>query len=144
MTDLSSDTLDRRIRSSFERQSMMATLGVRLLSVSPGGCVLRAPIAAHVLQQQGAAHAALAFALGDSAAGYAALSLMPEGVEVMTVEMKINLLAPAIGEALEAIGRVVRTGRRLSVVSAEVFAVTGAVRKSVALLQGTMIPVDPG
>ena len=85
----------------------------------------------------------LAFMLGDSAAGYAALSLMPEGREVMTVEMKINLLAPAIGDTLEAIGEVVRAGRRLTVVRAEVFALTGDTRKSVALLQGTMIPVDP-
>ena len=96
-----------------------------------------------MLQQHGAAHAGLAFMLGDSAAGYAALTLMPEGVEVMTVEMKINLMAPAVGEALEAVGSVERTGRRLSVVRAEVVAVTGGRRKTVALLQGTMIPVDP-
>ena len=71
------------------------------------------------------------------------MSLMPESREVMTVEMKINLLAPAIGDTLEAIGEVVRAGRRLTVVRAEVFALTGDTRKSVALLQGTMIPVDP-
>jgi len=133
-----------RVRNSFTRQSMMVTMGAQLVRLSPGHCVIRADIAPHLLQQHGAAHAGLAFTLGDSAAGYAALSLMSAEVEVMTVEMKINLLAPAVGEALEAIGQVVRAGRRLSVVSAEVFALTGNSRKTVALLQGTMIPVDAG
>lgn len=141
MPDPDETPLARRVRASFDRQSLMVTLGARLVTVAPGRCLLRAPIAAHVLQQHGAAHAALAFALGDSAAGYAALSQMPDEAEVMTVEMKINLLSPAVGEALEAEGRVVRAGRRLTVVSAEVFALTGAARKPVALLQGTMIPV---
>lgn len=137
-------TAETRIRDSFARQTMMKTLKARMESVGQGHCVLSAPIAAHVLQQHGAAHAALAFALGDSAAGYAALSTMPDGVEVMTVEMKINLLAPAFGDSLEAEGHVVRAGRRLTIVTAEVFAVTGTSRKPVALLQGTMIPVEPG
>lgn len=135
--------LETRVRASFDRQTMMQTLGARMVAIAPGCCTLRAAIAGHVLQQHGAAHAALAFALGDSAAGYAALSLLPEGTEVMTVEMKINLMAPALGESLEAVGTVARAGRRLSVVTAEVFALTGSTRKSVALLQGTMIPVDP-
>lgn len=141
MPDPDESPLARRIRASFERQSMMATLGARLTHVEPGLCRIGAPVAAHVLQQHGAAHAALAFALGDSAAGYAALTRMPEDAEVMTVEMKINLLSPAVGEALEAEGRVVRAGRRLTVVSAEVFSLGPAGRKPVALLQGTMIAV---
>lgn len=130
-----------RVRVSFSQQSMMATVGATLIDVEPGRCVLRAPIGAHVLQQHGAAHAGLAFMLGDSAAGYAALTLMPRDAEVMTVEMKINLMAPAVGDALEAVGTVVKSGRRLSVVQAEVFALSGAHRKTIALLQGTMIPV---
>ena len=133
-----------RVTDSFNRQPMMQTLGARLALLEPGRCVIRAAIAPHVLQQHGAAHAGLAFTLGDSAAGYAALSLMAADAEVMTVEMKINLLAPAIGDTLEAVGRVMRAGRRLSVVTAEVFALTGDARKSVALLQGTMIPVEAG
>tara|TARA_R110002073_G_scaffold100197_2_gene228295 strand:+ start:8235 stop:8681 length:447 start_codon:yes stop_codon:yes gene_type:complete len=131
----------RRVRTSFSQQSMMATLGATLADADRGRCVLRAPIGAHVLQQHGAAHAGLAFMLGDSAAGYAALTLMPHDAEVMTVEMKINLMAPAVGDALEAVGTVVKSGRRLSVVQAEVFALSGAHRKTIALLQGTMIPV---
>ncbi len=81
------------------------------------------------------------FALGDSAAGYAALSMMPPGSEVLTVEMKINLIAPAAGQRLIAEGEVIRSGRRLSVVRATVLAedATGD-RKPTAILQGTMIP----
>ncbi len=135
---------ETRIRDSFARQTMMTTLGVTILDLGVGSCVLSAPVAPHLLQQHGAAHAALAFALGDSAAGYAALSTMADGAEVMTVEMKINLLSPALGDRLEAVGEVSRAGRRLTVVRAEVFAVSGAARKPVALLQGTMIPVEPG
>lgn len=135
--------VDARLFDSFKRQTMMTTIGAQMLHADRGRCLLRAPIGAHLLQQHGAAHAGLAFMLGDSAAGYAALSLMPADVEVMTVEMKINLMAPAVGESLEAIGEVLRAGRRLTVVRAEVFALTGATRKSVAVMQGTMIPVAP-
>jgi uncharacterized protein (TIGR00369 family) len=131
-----------RIQSSFDRQTMMQTFGATMLAAADGRCVIRAPILPTVRQQQGAAHAALAFGLGDSAAGYAALTLLPEEFEVMTVEMKINLLAPAVGDALEATGEVIRAGRRITVVRAEVVALDGPRRRSVALLQGTMIPVD--
>jgi uncharacterized protein (TIGR00369 family) len=134
--------IDKRIADSFDRQSMMTSLQARLLSAYAGRCVITAPLLPAYRQQHRAAHAAVAFALGDSAAGYAALSLMEEGQEVMTVEMKINLLAPALGEGLEAVGEVLRAGRRLTVVRAEVMALQGDARKTVALLQGTMIGVE--
>ncbi|MEZ5751461.1 MAG: PaaI family thioesterase [Paracoccaceae bacterium] len=130
-----------RIEDSFGRQTMMRTMGAALQVVAPGEVQVTAPIADHLLQQHGAAHAGMAFTLGDSAAGYAALSLMPADAEVMTVEMKINLLSPAVGDRLLAIGKVVRAGKRLSVVQAEVFAIKDDSRKAIALLQGTMIPV---
>ncbi|RCW85019.1 PaaI family thioesterase [Paracoccus lutimaris] len=133
--------LDARIRASFDRQTMMQTLGASLASVTPGQVTITAPILPTVLQQHGAGHAGLAFSIGDSAAGYSALSLMPEGAEVMTVEMKINLMSPAIGERLVAEGRVIRPGRRIMVVAVDVWAETGDTRKHVAMLQGTMIPV---
>lgn len=94
-------------------------------------------------QQQGHGHAALTFALGDTAAGYAALSVMPEGAEVLTAEIKINLLAPAQGDRLVAEGRVIKPGRRLVVVQADVFAETADARRQIALLTGTMVPVMP-
>lgn len=130
-----------RIRDSFQRQTMMQTLGATLLEVAPGRIIIAAPILPTSLQQHGAGHAGLAFSIGDSAAGYAALSLMPEGAEVMTVEMKINLMSPAIGDRLVAEGRVIRPGRRIMVVAADVWAETAEGRKHVAMLQGTMIPV---
>ena len=132
---------EARIRASFGRQTMMQTLGAALVSIAPGQVSIRAPILPGCLQQHGAGHAGLAFSIGDSAAGYAALSLMPDGAEVMTVEMKINLLSPATGDHLIAEGRVIRPGRRILVVAADVWAVTGTERKQVAMLQGTMIPV---
>ncbi|WP_127109427.1 PaaI family thioesterase [Pararhodobacter zhoushanensis] len=133
--------IEAAARASFASQTMMQTMGAALIETGPGRCVIRAPIAPHLKQQHGAAHAGLAFTIGDSAAGYAALTLMGLESDVMTVEMKINLLSPAIGDALEAVGEVVRAGKRLTVVRAEVFALTGENRKSIALLQGTMIPV---
>ncbi|KGJ11333.1 PaaI family thioesterase [Paracoccus versutus] len=133
--------LESRIRASFDRQSMMRTLGARLESVGPGQVAIAAPILPGSLQQHGAGHAGLAFSIGDSAAGYAALTLMPAEAEVMTVEMKINLMSPATGDRLVAEGRVIRPGRRILVVAANVWAETGDRRKHVAMLQGTMIPV---
>lgn len=135
--------LIQRIEDSFQRQSFMQTIGARLDSASPGHCTLSAPIANHLLQQHGAGHAGLTFALGDVAAGYAALSLMPEGAEVMTAEIKINLLRPAIGDRLEARGEVLKAGARLVIVKADVFALDGESRKMIATLLGTMVPVAP-
>ena len=132
---------EARIRDSFARQTMMQTLGAELAGVSEGRVEITAPVLPSSLQQQGAGHAALTFAIGDSAAGYAALTMMPDDVEVMTVEMKINLMSPAIGDRLIAEGRVIKPGRRITVVAAEVWAETGGRRKQVALLQGTMIAV---
>ncbi|MBL4915867.1 PaaI family thioesterase [Szabonella alba] len=133
-----------RIRQSFAAQSLMETLQARITALEPGRVEITAPILPGGRQQQGAGHAGVTFALADTAAGFAALSLMPEDREVMTVEAKINLLAPALGEALIARGRVVKAGRRLSVVTAEVFARAGERETCIAILQGTMIPVDGG
>lgn len=133
--------IEAKIRDSFARQSMMATLGASIQSVMEGEVVISAPIGPGVLQQQGFAHAAMAFALGDSAAGYSALTVMPAEAEVLTAEMKINLLAPGSGDRLEARGHVIRAGRRLVVVGATVVAVDGDVRRDIAVLQGTMVPV---
>lgn len=134
-----------RIRASFARQAMMASFGATIVALGPGFCRIGAPVLAMARQQQGFGHAALTFALGDTAAGYAALSLMPGDAEVLTVEMKINLIAPAAGPALVAEGRVVRAGRRLTVVTAEVMTGDrGAGGRTVALLQGTMIAVPGG
>lgn len=133
--------MEDRIRSSFARQSMMQTLGAEIASVSTGKVVITAPILPGSRQQHDVAHAALSFAIGDTAAGYAALTVMPEDHEVMTAEMKINLLAPGAGDMLRATGRVIKPGRRLVIVTAEVHALTKGEEKLIALLQGTMVPV---
>lgn len=133
-------TIDR-ITRSFASQTMMQTLGARLAGVSPGEVRIEAPILPGLRQQQGFGHAGLTFSLGDSAAGYAALSLMPPDRDVLTAEIKINLLAPAVGDLLMATGRVIKPGRRLMVVSAEVHAQQGDTLTLIAILQGTMVPV---
>jgi uncharacterized protein (TIGR00369 family) len=129
------------IAASFARQGLMRTLDARIDRIAPVAscCRCRSPPPAG--QQHGFAHAGATFALGDSAAGYAALSLMDPGAEVLTVEMKINLIAPASGQRLLAEGEVVKPGRRLFVVRATVRSEgeDGALR-DVALMQGTMIP----
>ncbi|MFB2530665.1 PaaI family thioesterase [Paracoccus sp. p4-l81] len=120
---------------------MMETLGGQIVDLAPGTCTLAAPILPGARQQHGVGHAGLTFTLGDTAAGYAAATLIPEGQDVMTAEIKINLLRPAEGARLIAIGRVVKPGRKLVVVTAEVFAEnTDGARKLIAILQGTMIP----
>ena len=144
MTEPDDGARAAKLRASFARQSLMATFGAELTAIRPGECEIAAPILPLARQQHDVGHAGLTFALGDTAAGYAALSLMPEEAEVMTAEMKINLLAPAAGERLIAIGRVAKAGRRLTVVTAEVFAETGASRRLIAILQGTMVPVGAG
>ncbi|SIO56396.1 uncharacterized domain 1-containing protein [Rhodovulum sp. ES.010] len=131
------------VAESFARQAMMQSLQADIRSLAPGMVEIAAPILPTFGQQQGMAHAAVSFALGDSAAGYAALSLMEPRVEFVTAEMKIQLLAPARGQRLVARGEVVRPGRRLTVVRADVHAEDGGERRNVATLLGTMVPVSP-
>lgn len=130
-----------RITASFAAQSMMATLGAELLEITPGLVRITAPILPGTRQQQGFGHAGLTFSIGDSAAGYAALTMLPLDREVVTAEIKINLLAPARGERLIATGRVIKPGKRLCVVTAEVHAEEGRKSTLIAILQGTMVPV---
>lgn len=135
-------TIDDRIRASFARQSLMRTFGASVVTVEPGSVTIRAPIVEGARQQQGYAHAGLTFALGDTAAGYAALTLLAADQEVLTAEIKINLLAPGAGDHLLARGRVLKPGRRLVVVASDVFAVLAdGTETHVAALQGTMVPV---
>ncbi len=138
-----SPEIDAKVRASFAKQSMMQTMGATVADVSDGSVTLVAPVLTSCQQQHGFGHAALTFGLGDSAAGYSALSVMPLEAEVLTSEMKIHLLAPAQGERLEAVGKVIKPGKRLVIVQAEVFAIEGTKRTQIALLTGTMIPILP-
>lgn len=132
---------ERRIHASFAAQAMMITLGARLVSIAAGEAQIEAPILPGSRQQHGFGHAGLTFAIGDSAAGYAALSVMADSDEVLTSEMKIHLLAPAKGDLLIAKGRVIKPGRRLVIVQADVYAVEAGAQTHIALLTGTMVPV---
>ena len=132
----------KKIQSSFDAQSMMATLKASLVHVSMGQVVITAPILEGSRQQHGFAHAGMTFAMGDSAAGYAALSVMALEDEVLTAEMKINLIAPARGDIMRATGRVIKPGRRLVVVGADVHMVTDNSESLIAVLQGTMVPIQ--
>ena len=131
-----------RVRRSFERQGMLRHLGVVLLRAEPGLCELALPYGERVTQQQGSFHGGALGTLADVAGGYAALTVAPEGMEVVTVEYKINLLAARQGGELRATGRVVRAGQRVIVATAEIVHVDGEGRTTpCTLMQQTLVPV---
>jgi uncharacterized protein (TIGR00369 family) len=131
---------EAKVRDSFAKQTFMATLGATLARVAPGEVTIALPVREALAQQHGSVHAGAVASVLDSAAGYAALSLMPAGAAVVSVEFKVTPLEPAAGERIEARGRVVRSGRTLSVCTAEAWALdaTGN-EKLVATLLGTMM-----
>lgn len=134
--------IEERIRSSFAKQGLMATLGANLGSVEPGKVEIVLIPGPAVSQQHGFVHAGAVSAIADSAAGYAGLSLMPPGRGVLTTEFKINLVAPAIGERIIARGEVVKSGRTLTLAQAKVFAEAGGKEKLVALLTATLMAIE--
>jgi uncharacterized protein (TIGR00369 family) len=127
------------VRASFARQALMATLDAALTAVRPGEVEVSMPCAPHVAQQNGFVHAGAVASIADAANGYAAWSLAPAGTDVLAVEFKINLMAPARGERIVAHGRVLRPGRTLTVCLAEVIAHDGARRTPVATMLSTLV-----
>jgi len=127
------------VRDSFARQPAMATLGATLERVAPGEVDIGLPFAAALCQQNGFLHAGVVAAIADSANGYAAFSLAPPGTDVLAVEFKINLMAPAKGDRFAARGRVLRPGRTLTVCLAEVIGFDGAEKSVVATMLSTLI-----
>lgn len=138
---MTAEEQQERVRSSFAKQGLMTTLGATLTSVAPGMVEIALRPHAAISQQHSFVHAGAVSAIADSAAGYAALSLMPAGTGVLTTEFKINLLAPAAGERIIARGRVVKAGRTLTLAQAEVFASSGGQEKLIALLTATLMAV---
>jgi uncharacterized protein (TIGR00369 family) len=128
-----------RVEESFARQTFMTNLGVRIADLSPGRCVLEMDRRADLCQQHGYVHAGVTTTLADTAAGYASFSLMPKGSSVLTSELKINLLNPAAGDTLVAVAEVVKPGRTLTVVKADVYGVSGADRTHVSTMLATMM-----
>lgn len=109
-----------RVRASFARQGAMSLLGAELAVLEPGYCEIHLPFRVELSQQHGYFHAGVTSTVADSAGGYAGYTLMPADSEVLTVEFKMNLLAPASGEVLIARGHVVRPGRTLVVTQVDV------------------------
>lgn len=132
---------DRRVRDSFTRQRFMETLGATVESVGDGTVVLRLPVREALTQQHGFMHAGAIATLADSACGYAALTKMPPDAAVLSIEFKVNMLAPAVGEALVARAEVIRAGRTIMVCRSDVYAVKGGEEKLIAAMQGTMMVV---
>ncbi len=137
--DVPDPRFERRVRDSFARQGIMTHIGADLTVVEPGRCEIRLGYGEHLSQQHGFFHGGVVSTIADSAGGFAAFTLMPADVGVLTVEYKLNLTAPARGELLIAVGEVVRPGRTLTVTRAEVFAVEDGHRRSCALMQQTMM-----
>lgn len=111
-----------RVHASFARQKMMQTIKAKLMSVDPGVVEIELPFQENLTQQHGFLHAGAVATIGDTACGYAALSLASANMAVLTVEYKINLVAPAKGNKLVARGRVTRPGRTITVCSGDIFA----------------------
>jgi uncharacterized protein (TIGR00369 family) len=137
-----SPEVHKRIQDSFDQQGLMSHLGARISHIAPGRVHIVLPARREVTQQHGYFHAGATSAIADSAGGYAAYTLFPEDCDVLTVEYKINLLAPALGDHIEAIGTVLKSGRTLTVCQLEVHAVQDGRRKLVANGQQTLIRVN--
>lgn len=130
---------EAKVRASFARQTVMQTIGARLAAVGPGQCEIELQYRPDLCQQDGYLHAGITTTIADSAAGYAAFSLMPPGASVLTVEFKVNLMAPAAGQRFLARGTVINPGRTLIVVAADVVAETRGEPKVVAQMLATMM-----
>jgi len=132
---------ESRVRASFARQEAMKTLGIEIVRLDPGEIELTMPYARAYTQQHGFVHAGIIAAALDSACGYAAFSLMPAEAAVLTVEFKINLLAPARGERFSFRSRVVKAGRTLSVCEGRAMALDRGGEKPVATMTCTVMAI---
>jgi uncharacterized protein (TIGR00369 family) len=135
------EAFEKKVRDSFGRQAFMSTIGAEMVSVSRGTVEIRFPFSTELTQQNGFVHAGAVTSILDSACGYAALSVAPPGSEVLSVEFKVNLLSPAIGESFVARASVKRGGKRLAVCSADAFAVRAGEEKLIATMLATIMNI---
>lgn len=133
---------EARVRASFARQGFMALIGAEIVALSPGRCTIAVAARPDLCQQRGFLHGGVTAAIADSAAGYAAYSLMPANSTPLTVEFKINLISPAVGERFLATGQVVRSGRTLTIAEVEVVAEAGGIAKPIARTLGTLMCIE--
>ena len=134
-----------RCRASFARQQAMALIGARMASIEPGRCEIELPFRVDLTQQKGYLHGGIVGMIADTACGYAAYSLMPASSSLVTVEYKINIVAPGLGERFLARAEVLKPGRRLSITRGEVYAERDGAATLCALMQQTlmMLPDTP-
>jgi uncharacterized protein (TIGR00369 family) len=130
-----------RVRASFGRQGAMTTIGAQLVCVEPGAVTIELPWAPGLTQQHGFLHAGIVAAALDSACGYAGSSLMPADAGVLTIEYKINLLAPAQGQRFRMTGQVLKPGRTISVSEGRAFAIDNGREKLIATMTATLMTV---
>ena len=128
-----------KIYKSFSGQTVMNLIGANLIKVEAGQIDIKLPFRSELTQQNGFIHAGIITTIADSACGYAAFSLMPENSNVLSVEFKVNLLSPAIGDYFVAEGRIIKAGRTLGVARGDVFAVKDKETKRVAAMLATMM-----
>lgn len=133
---------EMRCRDSFAHQQFMALIGGQIVSISPGCCTIAIRMKGELTQQRGFLHGGVTAALADTAAGFAAYSLMPAGSSPLTVEFKINLIAPAAGDRFIASANVVRSGRTLTIVETDVSAEADGETKIVAKMLATLICME--
>jgi uncharacterized protein (TIGR00369 family) len=133
---------EARVRASFARQRVMASIGAVMRRVEPGEVEIELPYRLDLTQQHGFIHAGIVATILDSACGYAAFSRMPPDMAVLTVEYKINLLRPAKGDRLVARARVKRAGKTLTVCTGDAFAETGGAESVVATMLATVMAVE--
>ncbi len=143
MTNLETQdpNFEAKVRASFARQGLMTNIGARMVKILPGEVEIEVAWREDLTQQQGFVHGAVIAAIVDTACGYASFTLMPPRVEVVTVEFKINFIAPAVGDKMIARGRVTKAGKTLTVCTGDAFAVKDGKEKLVATLQATMMTV---
>ena len=133
---------EQRVRDSFDRQPAMTLIGAQLLRVVPGEVEIVLPYRPEITQQHGFVHAGMIGAALDSACGYAALTVMPEGTGILTIEYKLNCLAPGVGERIRLIGRVRKPGRTILLVEGEALAVSAdGSEKLVATMTATEMTI---
>jgi uncharacterized protein (TIGR00369 family) len=133
-----------RVNNSFTKQQFMATLGASLLTAETGAVEIAIPFRVDLTQQNEFLHAGAITSILDSACGYAALTVAPENADVLSVEFKVNLLSPAVGEKFVARAQVKRSGKRITVCAADAFAVSGKEEKLIATMLATIITINAG
>lgn len=142
MRDVGVD-VDERVRSAFARQAFMRSIGAVMTRVAAGEVAVELVPTEDLTQQHGYVHAGVVTSIADAACGFAAFTLMPHPSEVLSVEFKINLLRPAVGERFVAVGRVVKAGRTLTVTRGDVMAHRGSEENHVATMVATMMRLEP-